>query len=65
MQIEMPTNSIQKLQKLKQKTEASSYAEVAKNAYHLYDKLIEVVEAGNKLLIQDKDGKIKNLELFI
>ena len=50
---------------LKQKTEASSYAEVTKNAYKLYERLIELVESGQKLCVRDDSGVARDLEIFL
>ena len=63
--MELPSSSIERLKSLKEKTEASSYAEVTKSAYRLYDWLIDLSEEGNSFLIKDEDGNIKELKLFI
>ena len=55
---------MERLKALKDKTEASSYAEVTKNAFKLYERIIELVEAGETLLVRDKKGGTKVLELF-
>lgn len=56
VQIDMPTKSLERLRDLMVTTEASSYAEVIKNALRLYEALIQEVEAGNVILIKNKDG---------
>ena len=63
--MELPPPSIERLKTLKAKTEASSYAEVTKNAYRLYDMLIELHEEGNSLLLQDKAGGTRELRIFM
>lgn len=64
VQIELPPASMERLRVLKDKTEASSYAEVTKNAFKLYERLIELAESGNAFLVRDKAGKIKEIEIF-
>lgn len=65
VQMELPPQAIERLKTLKTKTEASSYAEVTKNAYRLYDMLIELHEQGNSLLLKDETGKTQALRIFI
>lgn len=64
VQIEMPEASLERLKMLKEKTEATSYAEVTKNAYRLYEKMINFSESGT-ICFKDKDGNIKEIDLFI
>jgi hypothetical protein len=65
VQMELPEKSIQRLKLLKDKTEAASYAEVTKNAYRLYEKLIELGEEGYTLCLKDKEGKVREFEVFV
>jgi len=65
VQIELPPASMERLKDLKEKTEAASYAEVTKNAFKLYERMIDLAEAGHSFLIRDKLGKTKELELFL
>ena len=65
IQIELPSTSMQRLTKLKEKTEATSYAEVTKNAYKLYERLIQMAESGQVLCVRDKDGTMRELEIFV
>lgn len=62
--MELSEKSINRLKSLKEKTEAVSYAEVTKNAYRLYERMIDIKENGNTILIKDKDGNIVELEIF-
>jgi dihydroxyacid dehydratase/phosphogluconate dehydratase len=64
VQIELPEASMERLKALKEKTEATSYAEVTKNAFKLYERMIELAESGSVLLVRDKKGNTKELELF-
>lgn len=64
IQMELPDSSMDRLKKLKEKTEATSYAEVTKNAYRLYERIIEISESGCTLLVKDSNGNVKEIELF-
>ena len=65
VQMELPQPSIERLKALKAKTEAASYAEVTKNAYRLYDMLIEMQETGKSLMVKDADGELSELRVFV
>lgn len=65
VQMELPEASIERLKTLKEKTEATSYAEVTKNAYRLYERIIELTESGHTICLKDNVGNIKELEIFI
>ena len=65
IQLELPAAAMERLLELKEKTEATSYAEVTKHAYRLYRRLIELVESGQTLCIRDQNGKIRDLEIFL
>ena len=64
VQLELPSKSMQRLEKLKEKTEAASYAEVIKNAMMAYSWLIERHEEQEKILVKDSSGDIREIELF-
>jgi hypothetical protein len=65
IQLELPPASMERLTLLKEKTEATSYAEVTKNAYKLYERVIELAQAGQVLCVKSADGTIRELELFV
>jgi hypothetical protein len=65
VQIELPPASMERLKELKEKTEASSYAEVTKNAFKLYERIIELTESGHTFFVRDQAGRTRELELFI
>lgn len=54
VQFELPEVSMNRLISLKEKTEASSYAEVFKNSLRLYEDLINQFDAGNEFIVRDK-----------
>jgi ribbon-helix-helix CopG family protein len=57
VQLELPESSFERLKSLRDKTEASSYAEVMKNALRLYEALIAEAEGGNEICVKRSDGK--------
>lgn len=64
VQLDLPPKAFERLKQLKMETEASTYAEVIKNALKLYASAIEFQKDGGKFLIQAKDGAIAPLVLF-
>lgn len=65
VQLDFAPRSMARLNALKSKTEASSYAEVVKNALRIYEALIEESEAGSQFLIRDENGSIAPFRLFL
>jgi len=65
VQFDLPPRSMARLNTLKLKTEASSYAEVVKNALGLYEALIEETEAGKQFLIRDENGVVSPFRMFL
>lgn len=64
VQFDLPEKSMARLQELKVKTDASSYAEVVKNALRLYEAVISEAQAGNKFMIKDSSGSFKEYVVF-
>lgn len=64
VQLDLPERSVVRLQELRSKTEAASYAEVIKNALRLYEAVIEEAEAGNKFLVALPNGSTKEYRVF-
>jgi hypothetical protein len=56
--------AFEKLEHLMEKTEASSYAEVFRNALRLYDALIEEADKGNEFLVRDSEGNLTTYRMF-
>jgi hypothetical protein len=65
VQFDLPPRSMERLNALKVKTEASSYAEVVKNALRLYEALIEEAESGKQFLVRDENGTVSPYRLFL
>jgi hypothetical protein len=65
VQFDLGPRSVERLNALKVKTEASSYAEVVKNALRLYEALIEETEQGKKFLVRDENGVVSPYRMFL
>lgn len=63
VQLDMLTNTVKLLDKIKNQIDASSRTEVIKNALIHYWKLIDSVLNNKKIIIRDKDNNEE--ELFI
>lgn len=64
VQLELAERSYERLNLLKDKTEATSYAEVMKNALRLYESIIAQHDAGKRLCLRSPDGQITEYEVF-
>ena len=56
---------MERLQKLKDKTEAASYAEVIRNALRLFEALVEEHEKGAEFSLRRPDGEIVQYKIFV
>ena len=65
VQLDFAPRSMERLNTLKAKTEAASYAEVVKNALRLYEALIEETEDGKQFMVRDKNGVVAPFRLFL
>ncbi len=65
VQFDLAPRSMDRLNVLKLKTEAASYAEVVKNALRLYEALIEETESGKQFFVQDRNGAMSPYRLFL
>ena len=65
VQLDFAPKAMERLNALKAKTEATSYAEVVKNALRLYEALIEETESGKQFLIKDETGTVAPFRLFL
>ncbi len=64
VQLDLPERALTRLQDLKVKTEATSYAEVIKNALRLYEAVVAEAEIGNTFLVKDSAGNVKEYVVF-
>lgn len=60
----LPDRSVRRLNALVEKTEASSYTEVLKNALRLYDALVNEIEKGHEILVKEADGRLKSYQIL-
>jgi hypothetical protein len=65
VQLEMPPQAMERLQRLKDKTEAASYAEVIRNAIRVYEALVAEADRGNEFAIKSPDGIIAPYRIFV
>ena len=56
VQLELPLKSKERLDTIKERTEATSYAEVIKEALRLYEAVINEATAGRTLHLSDEKG---------
>lgn len=59
--MDLPPQSLARLQSLKKRMEATSYAEVLRAALSLFEFSVEQAEAGGKLFVRTADGKERKL----
>ena len=64
VQLDLPPRAMQRLTDLKEETEASTYAEVIRNALKLYATAIEQYKAGNEFMLKQPDGTIAPAPIF-
>jgi Arc/MetJ-type ribon-helix-helix transcriptional regulator len=65
VQLEMPPQAMERLQRLKEHTEAASYAEVIRNALRLFEALVEEHEKGAEFSLKRPDGETVAYKIFI
>jgi len=65
VQLEMPPQAMERLQRLKEKTEAASYAEVIRNALRLFEALVEEHEKGAEFALKRPDGETVAYKIFV
>ena len=65
VQLEMPPQAMERLQKLKERTEAASYAEVIRNALRLFEALVDEHEKGSEFSLKRPDGETVAYKIFV
>jgi hypothetical protein len=65
VQLELADRSFERLLTLKEKTEATSYTEVVKNALRLYENLVQQHDAGKSFYLKDSQGNTTEYEVFV
>jgi hypothetical protein len=65
VQLEMPPQAMARLQKLKDHTEAASYAEVIRNALRVFEALVEEHERGSEFSLKRPNGEVVAYRVFV
>ena len=65
VQLEMPPQAMERLQRLKEKTEAASYAEVIRNALRVFEALLQEHEAGAEFTLKRPSGETVAYKVFL
>jgi hypothetical protein len=65
VQLEMPPQAMERLQRLKEKTEAASYAEVIRNALRVFEALVQEHEAGAEFSLKRPTGETVAYRIFV
>lgn len=65
VQLELPPPAMERLQSLKERTEAASYAEVIRNALRLYEAVIGEAERGGEFAVRNADGSVVPYRVFM
>jgi Ribbon-helix-helix protein, copG family len=65
VQLEMPPQAMERLTRLKEKTEAASYAEVIRNALRVFEALSEEHEKGSEFSLTRSDGQTVAYKIFL
>lgn len=65
VQLEMPPQAMERLQKLKERTEAASYAEVIRNALRIFEALVDEHEKGSEFSLKRANGETVAYKIFV
>jgi len=65
VQLELPPQAMERLQRLKDRTEAASYAEVIRNALRLFEALVDEHEKGAEFSLKRADGEVVAYKIFV
>jgi uncharacterized protein YutD len=64
VQMELSQNSFDRLNRLKDAIEASTYTEVMKDALRLYEYIVNSDSEGAKFFVKDKEGNSSEIKIF-
>ena len=65
VQLEMPPQAMERLQRLKERTEAASYAEVIRSALLLFEALVDEHEKGSEFALKRPSGETLAYKIFV
>jgi hypothetical protein len=62
--MELSQNSFERLNRLKEMSEAPSYTEVMKDALRLYEYILQKDSEGARFQVKSSDGEILEIKIF-
>ena len=65
VQLEMPPQAMERLQRLKEKTAAASYAEVIRSAVRVFEALLQEHEQGAEFSLKRPNGETVSYKIFV
>lgn len=65
VQLELPRRAYERLNALKERSDAASYSEVIKNALRLYTILSAHADEGHRIYLREPDGTLTECVVFI
>jgi hypothetical protein len=65
VQLELPPQAMERLQRLKEKSEAASYAEVIRGALRIFEALLEEHEKGTEITLKRANGEMVAYKIFL
>ena len=65
VQLEMPPQAMERLTRMKEKTESASYAEVIRNALRVFEALMDEHEKGAEFQLKRADGETVSYRIFV
>jgi hypothetical protein len=64
VQLELPPQAMERLQRLKERTEAASYAEVVRGALRLFEALADAQDKGGEISLKRANGETVAYKIF-
>lgn len=65
LQLQLPDASVARLDALKERTEAASYAVIIRDAIRLYEWMLGEIAAGKEFAIKEPDGTFRVVQIFV
>lgn len=65
VQLDLSPSDMARLEALKERTDATSWAEVVKKANKIYEALLDEAAAGGEFLTRGRDGVLTSLKMFL
>ena len=64
VQMDMSPSSFDRLNRLKETVDASTYTEIMKDALRLYEYFIQEDSKGRQFLVKDENGNVSEVKIF-